>query len=267
MSAAGRTLRVSETTVSRRIGTLEDRLGIRLFQRGINGRYEATEPCLTILDRAEAVERENIAIRESVGQSVNAVAGIVRLTSVPVIVNRILVPELPRLKARHPGVTVELVPDARNSDLTKREADLAVRFSRPAKGGLSVKAQRIGALGFGVFGPASIQGADAETLGWIGYDDAHASLPQARWLDSVISGTPRQGGLRVSDIETALEAVACGLGKSLLPKMVAKADPRLRGLEHGAALPVRDVWLLSHADQTRAAISAVKTWLADVPWS
>lgn len=162
-------------------------------------------------------------------------------------------------------MTIELVPASDNLDLSKREADLAIRFARPVCGGLRTKAQKLGELAFGAYVSGNIPAEQHEMLGWITYDDAHSSLPQARWLESAATrSTETHSNLKVADADTALEAVASGIGKSLLPEVIAKADPRLCSLSLDGVprLPVREVWLLAHVDQTsRLSIIAVKDWL------
>lgn len=182
------------------------------------------------------------------------------------IVNRILVPGLGALRAAQPDLTVALVPEARNLDLTKREADLAVRFSRPVQGGLSTRAQKLGALEFATYCAAAVAPADEEALAWIGYDDAHSGLPQARWIEAEAADA---GALRVADAETALEAVASGLGKSILPVAACRGDARMRRIpqRHAAGKLARDVWLLSHAGQAaRSPVAVVKAWLVGLDW-
>ncbi|MCP3971807.1 MAG: LysR family transcriptional regulator [Rhodobacteraceae bacterium] len=270
LSQAGRVAGVSETTVARRIRAFEQSLGIGLFVRTASGRYQATDCGRQIISHAETVERENTAIGESAGHFADRVTGVVRISSVAVIINRLLVPELARLRQQHPDLTIELTPDARNADLSKREADLAIRFSRPISGGLQTRTRKLGALAFGIFGPASASPDEIGAMGWIGYDEAHSALPQARWIETALAraGSPRIA-LRVADAETALEAAASGLGKTVLPIWVASADRRLQPVEAGKAppLPVRDVWLLSHQDQSaRSSVSVVKDWLSGLAW-
>ena len=104
-----------------------------------------------------------------------------------------------------------------------------MRFARPETGGLRIKARKLGALAFDAYGPASATDEDIENLGWIGYDDAHAALPQARWLGVAGAGDDKTCPcLRVCDAETALEAAAVGVGKTLLPRLAADGDHRLR---------------------------------------
>jgi len=269
-SEAGRKLGADETTVSRRLRRLEARLGSRLFLRNSAGGHELTPAGEKVLVHAEAVERETAAIGDLTGQTGFGLAGTVRISSVPMMINKVLVPNLPALTAAYPGLEIELVPDARNADLSKREADLAVRLARPSSGGLQIKAQKIGLLEFAVYGPAVAGEDGGKGLRWIGYDDAHAGLPQARWISAVAAeARTARHTLRVADVETALEAAAHGQGKTLLPVLVGAADPRVIRLDgpQTPPLPTREVWLLSHKDQDRRApILAAKDWLSGLSW-
>ncbi len=271
LAGAGRIAGANETTGARRLKSLERRLQVELFRRTGAGRFEATEVGQEVIRHAERIEHENAAIGETAGRLRQRLVGSVRITSVPIIAHRILLPHLPWFRQANPGLTVELVPDARNLSLSKREADLAIRFARPETGGLTVKARRLGVLAFGVYGPAAASAREAEALEWIGYDDAHLHLPQARWLAAAAAAGGDSGfpALRVSDAETALEAVASGLGRTVLPVLVGEADRRLRRVPGDFAdLPVRDVWLLSHKDQDgRASVDAAKAWISGIGWS
>ena len=109
-----------------------------------------------------------------------------------------------------------------------------------------------------------------EKLDWIGYDDAHASLPQARWTEALRRNSSQKlSPVRITDIETALQATINGAGKSLLPVEACKGNSHLRKTrEQSDNIELkRDVWLLSHIDQeAHSSISTVKSWLKEISW-
>lgn len=268
---AGRKVGVSETTVSRRIAALEDRLGLKLVQKAGSAGYEVSDLGRLVLEHAECVEQQAGAILELAGNKATTI-GTVRLSAVPLVINRILVPELHRLHDKHPKLVLELIPETRNIDLTKREADLAIRLARPVTGGLKTSARRIGQLQYAVFGQGSADSDKSDRSNWIIYDESQASFPQAIWLNAALAqGKDAPSPLRVADAETAIEAIASGLGKSILPRRVAAMDQRLRELVRPMGtppLPKRDVWLMSHSSQVGSvSVNAVKDWLADIPWN
>ena len=180
LSQAGRKLGVSDTTVARRVRQLEQSLGTTLFIRSANGRYKPTDAALEMLPHAETIEAGNSAIRAVSGEGAQSATGTVRVSSVPVIVNRFLVPNLAALKHLHPNLTIELVPTSGNLDLSKREADLALRFARPSDGGLRTKAQKLGELSFAAYAASFTTPEEEKELRWITYDEANLHLPQAR---------------------------------------------------------------------------------------
>lgn len=265
-ASAARLLGVSDTTVARRLRVLERHLGGALFARAGQGAARLTGLGQRVLQHAEGMEREAIKLLDGLGGAGDQPRQSVTISAVPILTHKVLVPALATLQQDCPWLTVELVPDGRNYDLSKREADLALRFSRPDRGGLKVKARKLGSVRFDVF---VAQGAVSEdAVPWILYSDGYATLPQARWMVAQDQGD-NAAPLRVSDAETALEAVACGFGKSLLPTRIAARDPRLQRLDVVAAraMPERDVWLLSHEDQNdRRSVIAAKAWLADIQW-
>jgi DNA-binding transcriptional LysR family regulator len=268
LTNAARRLRVDDTTVSRRLAALQTRMGTQLVQRQGDGRLLLTPAGEVVARRAEAMEQQFDSISDAVGSGQDPCAGTVRVTSVPILVNRLLAGSVGALLERHPGLIIELVPDSRDLSLTRREADLAIRLARPAVGGTSVKARRIGALEYAAYTSVAVKLRDVRRLPWITFDEAMSHLPQARWIARAAKDVTRGiSGLRAHDAETALEAAAAGLGITLLPTAIADRDARLRPVSSVGARPCpsRDIWLLAHADQIKLArVSTVIKWVEGV---
>jgi DNA-binding transcriptional LysR family regulator len=253
LAAAARRLGVNQTTVARRIAAAETALGVRLFDR-IDGALRPTREGEAAVARAAQVEREVEALARGIGGADSSPEGVVRLTSVPILVNRLLVPALPRLHAAYPRLQVELIADRRNLHLTRREADIAVRLARPEAG--TALGRRIGRLDYAVYGPRRGAGDPP----WITYEDGLGHLPQARWIAAQVQA-PAHAPLRVDDAETILHAVRAGLGKSLLPCFVAEDAKDLARIGARVALS-REIWLVVHRDlRAQARIGAVIGWL------
>lgn len=257
---AARILGVNETTVARRVRALETKVGAPLFLAGNGPTRHLTETGSAVIKAAQQVERACLSMSDEIGLVRHQLSGIVRITSVPMIVNRVLAPHLPAFFQRHPNVSVELVPDARNLNLTQREADLAVRLGRPQTGGMNVKARKLGTLQYAVYG---LPKGSAQ---WITYDETQGHLPQARWLAA--QSKAHQSRVRVCDVETAYQAVAAGLGRTLLPALIGDSISQLEQLSGYENLPTREVWLVSHAEpEATRAVTAAKTWLDELDWS
>jgi DNA-binding transcriptional LysR family regulator len=259
-AGAARILRVDDTTVARRLAALDAAIGQNLLRRTPDGRPVLTPLGEAAADHAERMEAELAGLAERTNRKSDLAGGTVRLTAVPILVNRLLAPSLGPILAAQPGLEIELIPESRNLNLTRRDADLAIRLARPEGGGHRLWTQRIGHLRYGAFAALGV-GPDA-TL--ITYADDMAHLPQARWLEAVVRATPeRRSGLRVTDAETALEAAAAGLGIAVLPISVAALDRRLVPYPLAGEPPRREVWLIGHADQRRMVrIRAVLDWIA-----
>ncbi len=264
LSAAARLIGVDDTTVSRRLGALRRALGEDLFVRQSDGALVLTDLGAKAVFHIEAMERESDLLNEAFAASADECSGTVRITSVPFLINRWLVPHVDDLLQLNPKLQVDLIPDSRDFSLTLREADIAMRFARPATGGNEVIARRVGSLPFSVFAAKSHSAAVDPELPWITYDDSMAHLPQAKWLAKTLRQNGEQSvGLRVHDVETALEAVIAGVGKSLLPTPNADRLPSLRRLDAGSIDVSREVWLLSHRNQhLLRRISEVSKWIA-----
>jgi DNA-binding transcriptional LysR family regulator len=267
LRAAARLLHVDETTVSRRLASLERELGRQLIERLGDARFGLTEAGARIARDAEAMERHYAAIAASASSIGDFCAGAVRVTTVPILANRVLTHRLHRLATRHPGLIVELIPEGRDLNLTRREADVAIRLARPSTGGMAIKARRIGALRYSAYAPRGLRRRQLELLPWITYDDAMSHLPHARWLERAAqSGGARRASLRVHDAETALEGAAAGLGKALLPVLAADRDQRLDRIETplNRPIPEREMWLIAHGDLVGVArVAAVLEWIRE----
>ncbi len=255
LAAAARRLGVNQTTVSRRIAAAETALGVRLFDR-VDGVLRPTREGEAAVTRAAQIEREVDALARGIGGADASPDGVVRLTTVPILANRLLVPALPKLCAAYPLLQVELIAESRNLHLTRREADIAVRLARPEAGTALVR--RIGQLDYAVYGPR--RGA-ADDLPWITYEDGLGHLPQARWIAAQVQSR-EPAPLRANDAEAILQAVRAGLGKSLLPCLVADDEKGLRRMGNAKAVLSREIWLLVHRElRNQARIAAVIDWL------
>ena len=254
---AGRSLGVNETTVSRRLARIETALGAKLFQRS-EGLLRLTDAGHRVVERAERVEMEVEAVKEITTGTKSAVAGSVRLTSIPILINRLLFPDLKRLYTACPDLRIELIADSRNLSLTKRDADLALRLARPDKE-QRVIARRIAQIKYAVYGPRKSAG-----LGWVVYEDRMFELPHASWLQQRATAESGVVNLVVNDTELALHAIKSGLGKSLLPTFVGDSERGLSRLSGAEAVLERELWLLVHPELKHLArVKAVMAWIEE----
>ena len=137
VGAAARSLGVDTSTVSRRLAALEATLSVRLFDRGREG-VVATKAAEDLRVVAEEMEEVMTRFANAADGLEREVWGLVRMTCPPDVAGVVVTPVLPELFAKHPKLRVEIIPGEVVLDLTRREADIALRTVRPARGDLVV---------------------------------------------------------------------------------------------------------------------------------
>lgn len=260
MSATARELGLDASTVSRRIASAEKALKLRLFIRD-NTRYQMTEAGKVFVEYGEAVYGNVQSMLLASSSEAAAVAGAVRLTSIDFLFDYWLAAHLPAFGEAHPQLELHLLGDNNNLSFTRREADLALRVSKPEADAALVM-RKLGDFGFAVFSSAAAPAVPRVQWGaqrWIGYADEMQHLPEMRWLDERVPEAHR--GLRLNSLSTVVRACQAGAGLALLPCLMDGQDG-LRRLSHGPELQ-REMWLLSHRDTGgMARFKVVSAWLA-----
>ena len=260
LAAAAARLDVDQTTVGRRIQALQSALGSRLFDR-IDRRWVPTPAAKLAILRAEAMEREFSSLLAEVSGIDQSLAGSVRLTSVPALINHVLAPNSGQLLTRYPALRLELVSSPNNLSLTHREADLALRLGRPKSG--IMLARRIGTVWYGPY-RARANAAKAKVRRWVAFDDTMCELPEARWLAREI-GASDAVAVTVTDYESARAVIANSGCVGLLPLFLADSDRSLARVDANSAPVSRELWMLCHrAIRHTARITAVVGWIEEV---
>lgn len=268
---AGRRLGLDASTLSRRLASLETATG-RLFDRTRQG-LAPTEAAESMLPAAEEMERASVKLANAAQARQAGVEGVVRIAAVPGIADFHLAPRLPELLARHPKLRVELDVRIQVSDLTRREADVALRTIRPQSGELVMK--RLLTARWLAMASADL----ARTLGtvrsweaarWITWDDDLAHIPSARWVARHASGAPPV--LKTSSIGSMIAAVKAGVGVALLDEYTPSVHEGLAPVRYARDLapsaaewPEDDLWLVGHAAlRDTPRVAAVWSFLQEV---
>jgi DNA-binding transcriptional LysR family regulator len=126
MSAAARERNVAVSQVTRALDRLEARLAVRLLRRSTHGLSLTAEGSLLVAQGRDLLARW-AALAEVAQRGRQDVAGPVRVAVSAAIADELLVPALPLLLARHPGLRVEIVADDRLSDLPTEGLDIGLR--------------------------------------------------------------------------------------------------------------------------------------------
>jgi molybdate transport repressor ModE-like protein len=131
LTAAAVALGIDHSTAFRRLKALEERLGVRLFERLPGGAYEATEAGSRMAAGAERMEDEALALDRDISGRDHRLYGRLRVTSSETIAYSRLTTLIAAFRWAHPGIVVELTVDNRVFSLSRREADIALRPIRP----------------------------------------------------------------------------------------------------------------------------------------
>lgn len=252
-SAAARVLHVQHTTVGRRLNSLELALGTSLFTRTPTG-LVPTADADAILPDAEAAERSMRAVARTMGGA-KKLEGVVRLTTSEAF-SGYFVRRLPKLRAEHPQLMVEVLSGNRVFDLARGEADLGVRIA-PTEDP-NITGRRIGRAGWALYasegyierrGPLRGAGAFAGHE-VIGFDESLSRVPGALWLAQHAAAA--QVPMRGNSINAVVNAAVAGFGIAAVPCFLGGAEPTLRRMLPDL-IGDREVWVVFHPDAGRIA--------------
>jgi DNA-binding transcriptional LysR family regulator len=266
LSAAARELRCTQTTVGRRLASLEGRLGVRLLNRSPRG-YVATPAGESIREHVERIEAETAAVERIVAGRDARLEGKVTVACIESIANNILAPCFARLHQDYPGVVIELLPPDRYLSLARREADISIHHVRPKQWEIVVR--RIGSIAFGLYAnpdylerfgmPNFADGCAGHRV--LALPDQFCDLPQMQWLAGLT--TKAHVVLRTGSYESRLHSLLAGDGMAYLPRFHGDEVPGLTRIdETPTPAPVVDLWLAVHEDnrnirRVRAIIDAI----------
>lgn len=252
LAGAAKNLHVTQSTVGRRLASLETQLGVRLVHRMTEvGGYVPTSAGDAIRAHVERVEAEMQSVVRAVGGLDTQLAGTVRIACPALLASHMLAPCAVALYTRHPEIRVELLSNANLApDRATREIDVCIQFRRSDENGMVVR--RIGTLAFGLYASIAYLGSRAEPHASDSFADHRlvtmideGELPQhAEWLATVTEGA--QVVLRTDNRQTLLWAALQGGGLALLPRFRGDAEPALRRIETPLPAPHAEVWLTVH---------------------
>ncbi len=251
LSITGQALGFDTSTASRRLARLEQQLDLALFDRTREG-LVPTALALRLQPAAEEMERASHVFSRELDGLEREVEGTVRLSVPPGIAESFVAPMLSGLLARHSRLRFEVDASVQQADLTRREADLAIRTIRPS-GGPLVRQMLTRARWVPMGTPELVSSIGAlqrwSEVKWISWAAGMERLHAAKWLSERVRETPV---LRTNSFIMQVSAVQQGLGVALIPEPYASVH-RLEPLrlsrkltQDAKSLPVDELWLVTH---------------------
>jgi len=255
LSGAARLIGVEHATVARRVARLEAQTGRKLVDRR-GRRFRLTVEGEKIARIARAMEETAAAVeRAGAGWRSSPLVADVTISAPPAYAAARLARPLAELRRRHPGLRARVIGETRHASLDRREADIAVRLSRPTTGDLTCV--RIGESRFRLYASAAyLEATPPEAWEFVAYDETLDAAPQQARLLALLKG--RAIGLRASTLDMQLAFLMADGGVGMLPDFVADGRDGLVAADPDEPPLTREVWLVVHTDMKDApAIRAV----------
>lgn len=259
LSRAASRLRVDQTTVGRRLSALEADIGQALFFRNKRG-FVPTEAGENAIAEIEKMERAADQVTQRAKRERFDLVGQVRITTMPWILEHLLVPRLGRLWSKHPQIEIQGIADLHERASTLRETELSLRFELPAR--VSEREEVVGQLPYSVYGR---RGTDPDNLPWAGSVIMFGQFAPQTWLDQQLEKSGEVALFRSDDAGIVAAAVRAGLVKALLPDLLAEQDPMLEKVERYETGVTRKLKLQLHPHVAEIArVQAVIDWLKSI---
>lgn len=249
---AGEKIGVDASTVSRRLVVLEEALAATLFERGRGG-VAPTKAAEDLMPVAEEMEQVMMRFATTADALERHVSGVVRITCPPDVATILIAPLVRELAELHPELRLELLPGEAVMDLTRREADIALRTVRPTHGDLVVT--RLASVRWVV----AASSARARALGtlrswasapWVSWGERFAEVAPARWLTTHAADV--EPVVRSDSLLFQLAVIASGAAIGFVPEpsiephglVPVEVHTRLRAARR--EWPVDDLFLVTH---------------------
>lgn len=254
LSAAARTLAMTQPSLGRHVRELETALDLALFTRSPQG-LVPTEAALRLLPHAEAMASSMAALRRAATAGDDDVRGVVRVTASEVIGTEVLPPMLTAFRREYPKVIIELAVTNRSEDLLRKDADVAIRMTRPTQQALVTR--QLGRIELGLHAhrgylrrhgaPTSL--GDLRTHSLIGFDHEPPYVRTLRPRD--LPWSRELFALRTDNDLAMLAAIRAGYGIGICQVPLAARDPKLvRLLPEQVSIPL-ETWAVMHEDLRR----------------
>jgi DNA-binding transcriptional LysR family regulator len=265
LSGAARALALEHSTVYRRLAQAEAALGARLFERLATG-YTPTDAGARVIEAAAKMEEAALSAERRVSGDDQRLVGVVRVATSELLGGYLMPALLAAIHRTHPDIELEVTVTNATVDLSRREADVALRATAELPdhlvGHLAARVE------YALFAPPTLLPRGARTplaieaLPLLGFDERLQNLPNARWVAEHSAHAPPK--LRFDSILAMLRAAAAGLGVACVPIFAGALEPGV--VQISPPLPRRSMplWVAYHPElrgnaRVRAVVEGLRT--------
>ena len=255
MPRAAAELGINHSTVFRRLGQIEEALGTTLFERHRTG-YALTPAGEEMVALAQRLDHDITSFTRKIAGQEIAPEGELRVTTNDSLLIHLLTPLLRKFRATCPDVRLDVVLANQALNLSKRDADVAIRATdNPPE---NLVGRRVAKIAWALYGRASdLQGNgqpdQAELLEreWVSLGDNLATLKAVQFVQRHVA--PERIVYKVNTVLGLAEAIECGVGIGHLPCFIGEARAGLARLSAPEPDFAADLWLLTHPDLRHSA--------------
>ncbi len=251
LTAAAKKLGSNQPTVGRYIDALEAALGVKLFQRTVKG-LKLTEEGECVFEQSQSIQSAVIKVQRKTQAEQEEFSGTIRLALPEGLCLEVLTPLLPQFYKEYPNINLIINVSSSAANLTKGEAEIAIRLFRPKD--VNMVARRLGQMTLGLYASAGYAKAygipakknELKEHRVITYSDQLSDLAENQWL--LNHSEPSLRSLQSDNTSTRLIATIAGTGISVQPHIFCQKDARLVPVLESIELPSHEVWLVYHND-------------------
>ncbi len=249
LKAAGKQLKVDQATVGRRIAVLQENLQAQLLEKRSDG-YFLTVAGERIIASTENIEKMMFEMERAILGKNEKIEGVVKIALPGALANQWLIGSLRPLLREHRQLELQFLTGSEVLNLSRREADLAIRLVRPEQKDLKTK--KIGVLRLGLYGSKDFDEksfSDFSSMPFVGLFDSATSALERSFLKT-LKFEP-QYCMRSAAWSSVSAAVQAGLGIGILPTFMAEKNKSLRQLQEDRI--EAPLWLVVHPEVAESA--------------
>lgn len=266
LSAAARALGMTQPTLGRQVAALEEELGVALFERVGKG-FELTPSGIELLEYVRAMGEAASSLSLVATGQATSIEGNVCISATDLVTILVMPSIVENFRRVYPGITLELIASNLESDLKRREADIAIRGLRPTQPDLIAK--KIGDVTAHLYAATNYLQQFGNPTSSQDLADANFVCDKPEIIINILKDfgfnlTPRNFPVISESVITQWELVKKGIGLALLPDQVAEQEPLFQKVLPDIQPFTGELWLVVHRElRTNRRVRLVYDFLAE----